>query len=254
MITDGYHTTNPRLCSKSVKLIGRYEQIFLLPVKFFRNASAFVFVCFLKVLSSLSLHHDRQTTASNLSSPASPGLSQHDTVFVVYLGNEMSLTVYLSVTESFFVWGSQRKCLIYVDAIFVTVVAPMLYTLSLLIRFIPTKPMAVTQLLCSMNRRMPFLKPRMSIFVFSTNDHGVVCYHNRFCFRRHFFLKKCPQTLRHSFATVPNQCLALKKFCAFYSVWVMSWSFSPTSPSGAFVTLFSVTSTRCRSDYYPIFR
>jgi len=27
-----------------------------------------------------------------------------------------------------------------------------------------------------------FLEPRMTIFVFSTNDHSVVCYHTRFVF------------------------------------------------------------------------
>jgi len=132
------------------------KQIFLLPVNFFRNASAFVFICFLEVLSSLSLHHVRQTAVSNLCSRTSIRLSQHEKCFVVYLGNEISLTVYLSITDFFFLWGSQRKRLIYVDAIFVSVVAPMLYTLSLLTRFIPTKPMAVTQLPFSMKRWIPF--------------------------------------------------------------------------------------------------
>ena len=135
MIKDGYRTTNPRLCRKSVKLTARCKQIFLLPVKFFRNASPFVFVCILKVISRLSLHHVRQTAVSNLCSRTSFRLSQHEKFSVVYLGNEISLTVYLSITDSFFLWGSQRKWLIYVDAIFVSVVAPMLYTLSLLARF-----------------------------------------------------------------------------------------------------------------------
>jgi len=158
VITDGYHIANSRLCSKSAKLTARYKQIFLLPVKLFRNASAFVFVCFFKVLWRLSLHHVRQTTVSNLWSPASPRLSQHDTFFVVYLGNEMSLTVYLSVTDSFFVWGSHRKCLIYIDAILSTVVALMLHSLSLLTRLIPTKPMTDKQLPCSINRWILFFR------------------------------------------------------------------------------------------------
>jgi len=144
-IRGGFEQLSTRdLCSKSAKLTARYKLIFLLPVKFFRNASAFVYVCFLKALSSLSLHHVRQTAVSNLCSRTSFRLSQHEKCFAVYLGNEISLTVYLSVTDSFFLWGSQRKRLIYVDAIFVSVVAPMLYTLSLLTRFIPKKTMAVT--------------------------------------------------------------------------------------------------------------
>ena len=158
MITDGYQATNPRLCSKSVKLTARCKQIFLLPVKFFRNSSAFVFVFFLKVPSRLSLHHVRQTVVSNLCSCTSFRLSQHEKYFVVYLGNEISLTVYLSIIDSFILWGSQLKRLINVDAIFVSVVAPMLFTLSLLTRFIPTKPMKVTKLPFSMNRWIPFFR------------------------------------------------------------------------------------------------
>ena len=158
MIKDGYRTTNPRLCRKSVKLTARCKQIFLLPVKFFRNASPFVFVCILKVISRLSLHNVRQTAVSNLCSRTSFHLSQHEKFFVVYLGNEIPLTVCLSTTDSFFLWGSQSKRLIYVGAILVSEVAPMLYTLSLLTRFIPTKPMAVTQLPFSMNRWIPFFR------------------------------------------------------------------------------------------------
>ena len=123
--------------------------------KFFLNASAFVFVCFLNVLSSLWLHHIRQTDVSTLCSRTSFRLSQHEIFFVVYVGNEISLTVCLSITDSYFLWGSQRQRLIYVEAIFVGVVAPMLYTSSLLTRFILTKPMAVTQLPFSMKRWIP---------------------------------------------------------------------------------------------------
>jgi len=123
---------------------------------------------FLKVLSSLLLHHVRQTAVSNLCCRTSPRLSQHEKCFVVYLGNEMSRTVYLSITESFFLWGSQLKRLVYVDAIFVNVDVPMLYTLSLLTRFIPTKPMAVTQLPFSMNRWIPFFR--------TTNDNICLFY------------------------------------------------------------------------------
>jgi len=157
VITDGYHTTNPRLCSKSVKLTARYKQIFLLPVKLFSQRKCFC-VRLLKVLLSLSLHHVRQTAVSNLCSRTSSRFSQHEKCFVVYLGNEISLTVYLSITDSFFLWGSQPKRLICVDAIFVWVVAPILYTLSLLTRFIPTKPMAVTQLPFSLNRWILFFR------------------------------------------------------------------------------------------------
>ena len=119
-------------------------------------ATQVLLCCFMKALSSLSLHHVRQTAVSKLCSRTSFRLSQHEKCFVVYLGNEISLTVYLSITDSFFLWGSQRKRLIYVDAIFVSIVAPMLYALSLLTRFIPTKPMAVTQLPFSMNWWIPF--------------------------------------------------------------------------------------------------
>jgi len=81
VITDGYNTTNSPLCNKSVKLTARCKQIFLQLVKFFLNASAFVFVCFLKVLSSLSLHQVRQTSVSNLCSRTSFRLSQHEIFF-----------------------------------------------------------------------------------------------------------------------------------------------------------------------------
>ena len=110
VITDGYPTTNSRLCSNRsslsngvVQLTSRYKQVFLPPLKFiFCNASTFVFVCFLKALSSLSLHHLRQTAVSKLCGRTSFRLSQHEKFFVVYLGNEMSLTVHLSITDSFF--------------------------------------------------------------------------------------------------------------------------------------------------------
>ena len=154
------------LSNDVARVMSRYKQISLPPLKiFFRNA--FVFVCFLKVISSLSLHHVRQTAISNLCSRTSPQLSQHEKFFVVY-GNEMSLTVYLSITDSFFLWGSQRKRLIYVDAIFVSVDVPMLYTLSLLTRFIPTKPTVVAQLPFSMNRWIPFFR--------TTNDNICLFY------------------------------------------------------------------------------
>jgi len=58
--------------------LSHYKQIFMLPVKIVRNASAFVFVFFLKVLSRLSLHHVRQTAVSNLCSRTSFRLSQHE--------------------------------------------------------------------------------------------------------------------------------------------------------------------------------
>ena len=66
--------------------------------------------------------------------------------------------LYISASLTPFSWGSQRKRLIYVDATFVSVVAPMLYTLSLFTRFIPTKPMAVAQLHFSMNRWIPLFR------------------------------------------------------------------------------------------------
>ena len=98
------------------------------------------------------------TYFSNLCGHTSFRLSQHEKFFVVYLGNEMSLSEYLSITDTFFLWGSQRKQLVYVDAIFVSVDVPMLYTLSLLTRVIPIKPMVVTQLPFSMNRWIPFFR------------------------------------------------------------------------------------------------
>ena len=210
-----------------------------------------MFVCFLKVLSSLSLHHVRQAAVSNLCSRTSSRLSQHENIFfVAYLGNEISLSVYLSVIDSFFLWGSQRKRLSYVDAIFVSVVATMLYILSLLTRFIPTKPMVVIQLPLSMNRWIPFFRSANdNICLFNKRPWGCLLSY-QFCFRRYF--KKSGH--KPHFAAVTNQCLALEIFYAIYSLWVLSWSFSPTSPSGAFVKLSSVTSTSCRSDHYPIFR
>jgi len=70
-----------------------------------------------------------------------------------------------------------------------------------------------------------FLEPRMTISVFPTNDHSVVCYHARFVFVGTF-----KQTV-----TIPAT-----KFCVIYSLWILSWSFSPTNPSGAFVICFLV--------------
>ena len=137
-------------------------------------------------LKKFENHCLRQTPVSNLCGRTSFRLSQHEKFFVVYLGNEMSLTVYLSITDSFFLWRSQRKRLVYVGAIFVSVDVPMLYTLSLLTRFIPTKPMAVTQLPFSINRWIPFFRTTNENIVFSANDHSIVCYHTRFCFRRCF--------------------------------------------------------------------
>ena len=119
-------------------------------------------------LKKFENHCLRQTPVSNLCGRTSFRLSQHEKFFVVYLGNEMSLTVYLSITDSFFLWRSQRKRLVYVGAIFVSVDVPMLYTLSLLTRFIPTKPMAVTQLPFSMNRWIPFFR--------TTNDNICLFY------------------------------------------------------------------------------
>jgi len=59
--------------------------------------------------------------------------------------------------------------LIYVDAIFVSVDVPMLYsTLSLLTQFIPTKPMAVTQFPFSMNQWIAFFR--------TTNDNICLFY------------------------------------------------------------------------------
>ena len=45
--------------------------------------------------------------------------------------------------------------------------------------------------------------------------------------------KKWSQTPRQRFAAVTNQCLALENVCVIYSVWVFSWNFSPSCPSGA---------------------
>ena len=54
---------------------------------------------------------------------------------------------------------------------------------------------------------------------FSTNDDSVVCYHARFVFVGTF--KKAVTILT-------------TKFCVIYSLWIWSWSFPPTNPSGAF--------------------
>ena len=98
----------------------------------------------------------------------------------------MSPTVYLSITDSFFLWGSQRKRLVYVDAIFVSVDVPMLYTLSFLTRLFRLNRWRLHNFLFPWTDEYRFLEPRMTIFVFSTNDRNVVCYHTRFCFCRHF--------------------------------------------------------------------
>jgi len=94
----------------------------------------------------------------------------------------MSLTAYLSIPDYFVLWGSQRKRLVYVDAIFASVDVPMSYTLSLLTRFIPLNRWRLHNFLFPWTDEYRFLEPRMTIFVFSTNDHSVVCYHNRFVF------------------------------------------------------------------------
>ena len=146
----------------------------------------------------------------NLCSHFSFRLSQHEKFFVVYLGNEMLLSGYLNITDSFFSWGSQRKRLIYVNAIFVSAVAPMLYTLNLLTRFIPTELIAVTQPPLSMNPWIPFFRTVMTIFVFYTNDHSVVCDHARFVFGGIF--KKMVTNPATNFPAVTNQCLRLTKY------------------------------------------
>ena len=106
-------------------------------------------------------------------------------IFVVYLGNEILLTLYLSITDSFFLWGSQRKRLICVDAIFASIIAPMLYILSLLTRFIPTKPMAVTQRTFSMNRWIPsFRTTNDNICLFCKWPYRCLLSYP-FCFRRY---------------------------------------------------------------------
>jgi len=167
-------------------------------------------VSFLKVLLRLSLYHVRETAVSNLCSRTSFRLSQDEKFFAVYLRNEMSLTGYLNITDSFLLWGSQRKRLIYVNAIFVSAVAPMLYSLSLLTRFIPTKLIAVTQPPLSMNPWIPFFRTVMTIFVFYTNDHSVVCDHARFVFGGIF--KKMVTNPATNFPAVTNQCLRLTKY------------------------------------------
>jgi len=138
------------------------------------------------VLSSLSLHHVRQTAVSNLCSRTSSRWSQHEKCFVVYLGNEMSLTAYLSINDSFFLWGSQRKRLVYVDAIFVSVDVPTLYIWASWLGLFRLNRWQLHNFLFPSTDGYRFLEPRMTIFVFSANDHSIVCYHTRFCFRRCF--------------------------------------------------------------------
>jgi len=164
----------------------------------------------------------------------------------------MLLIVYLSITDYFFLWGSQRKRLIYVDAIFVSIVAPMLCSWTSWLGLFQLNRWQLHNLLFPWTNEYRFLEPRMAIFIFSTNDHSVVCYHTCFVFVGTF--TKTVTNPATNFVAVTNQCLALEHFCLIYSLWVLSWSFSPTSPSGAFVKLFSVTSTSCRSDHYPISR
>ena len=166
----------------------------------------------------------------------------------------MSLTVYISITDSFFLWGSQRKRLIYVDAIYVSIVAPMLHTLSLLTRFILTKPMVVTQLPFSMNRWIPFFQNRKWQYLcfLQTTMALIFFYHTRFDFVGTF--KKAVTNPATKFCSRDKPMFGARTFYVIYRLWVLSWSFSPPSPSGAFVKLSSVTSTSYRSDHYPIFR
>jgi len=132
---------------------------FLSTCKIFSQHKCFCVRLFLEsALKSVVTNHVGQTAVSNLCSRTSFRLSQHENFFAVCLGHEISLPLYLSITDSFFVWGSQSKQLIYVDAIFVSEVAPMLYILSLSTRFISTKLMAFTQLPFSMNQWIPFFR------------------------------------------------------------------------------------------------
>ena len=64
-----------------------------------------------------------------------------------------------------------------------------------------------------------FFKSQMTISVFSTNSHSIVCYHARFVFVG--TLKKSGRNPRD-------------KVLRNLQPWILSWSFAPTSPSGAF--------------------
>jgi len=166
-------------------------------------------------------------------------LSQHEQCFVVYLRNEISPTVNLSITDSFFLWGSQRNPLIDVETIFVSVVALMLYTLSLLTRFIPEKPMAVTQLPFSMNRWMRFFRTannNICLFYKSPQRCLLSCL---FCFRRYF--QKSGHNPRNKVLHNLQLVNFVMKFFSNQSFWCVC-------------KFFSVTSTGCRSDHYRIFR
>ena len=247
------------LTNSVVQLTSRYKQIFLPPLKFIFSQRKYILcsfvswkcfqVCRYITLDKLLFHHVRQTTVSNLCGRTSFRLSQHEKSFVVHLGNVMSLTVYL--TGSFFLWGSQRKRLVYVDAMFVSVDVPMLYTLSLLTGLFRQNRWRLHNFLFPWTDEYRFLEPRMTIFVFSTNDHSIVCYHTRFRFVDTF--KKSGHKPNDNVLQPWQTNVWRSNVCVIYSVWVFSWKFSPSSPSGAFVKLFSVTSTSCRSDHYPIF-
>ena len=148
----------------------------------------------------------------------------------------MSLTVYLSITDSFFLWGSQSKRLIYVDAIFVSRSYILWASWPGLFQ---QNRWQLHNFLFPWTDEYRFLEPQMTICVFSTNDHSIVCYHARFVFVGTF--KKS--------VTIPATILYV-----IYSLWILSWSFPPINPSGAFANFFSVTSTCCRSYHYRIFR
>jgi len=158
--------------------------------------------------------------------------------------------LYISASLTpFFLWGSQRKQLIYVDAIFVSIVAPTLFTSSLLTQFISTKPIAVTQLPFSMNRLIPFLRnhewQHLSFLQMTIASFVIIPVLFSYTFKKAITTRK--------FCNRDKPMFGPWNFCVIYSVRVFSWSFSPTSPSGAFAKLFSVTSTSCRSNHYPIF-
>ena len=139
-----------------VQLTSRYKQILLPPLNFFFATQCFCVRLFLE--SAFKSIVTSPYTNCCFKSVWSYFISLKSTrlIFCSLPWQWNVAYVYLSTTDSFFLWGSQRKRLVYVNAIFVNVDVPMLYGLNLLTRFIPTKPMAVTQLSFSTNRWISF--------------------------------------------------------------------------------------------------
>jgi len=78
----------------------------------------------------------------------------------------------------------------------------------------------------------------MTIFVLSTNDHSVVCDHAHFVFVGTF--KKAATNPASKFCNRVTPMFGARKFLRNLQFVSFVMIFFPTSPSGAFVKLFSV--------------